>query len=62
MTGPDTLQIAQRKCTIDLEELDHRFSTFPVDLFRTLSVVDRDAWRVSLKQDALNAPMAANSI
>jgi predicted transcriptional regulator len=40
VTGPDTLQIAQRKCTIDLEELDHRFSTFPVDLFRTLSVVD----------------------
>jgi predicted nucleotidyltransferase component of viral defense system len=42
ITPGEILPAVQRKCTIDLEELEHRFRTFPVELFQTLSVVDHD--------------------
>ena len=34
------LPIVQRKCALDLEDLEHRLISFPVDLLRTLAVTD----------------------
>ena len=31
-----------RKRVVDLEELDYRLSSFPVDLFGTLAVIDHE--------------------
>lgn len=36
------MQVSARKCVVDLEELDYRLSSFPVDLFGTLAVIDHE--------------------
>ncbi|MFW6262147.1 MAG: hypothetical protein ACOC6J_11265, partial [Spirochaetota bacterium] len=38
----EVMQVSARKCVVDLEELDYRLSSFPVDLFETLAVIDHD--------------------
>lgn len=34
------LPIVERKCVLDLEDLEHRLTSFPVDLLETLAVTD----------------------
>jgi len=38
----EAMPIAARKCVVDPEELDYRLSSFPVNLFETLAVIDHD--------------------